>query len=241
MRIDWQRLRRAVGIFWAPVAVWNDVVRPIAVVLGIAGALGWFVLPGALGTAGVAFYLFGLGVFAVYRMLGSMRLRWEDPVSVPNAIVDTTPGTLWRVNLENVSPRSVARETSVRIDNLDPPIVMTFPIALHEQHDNGRPYRRSFDVRHGEPRVFDLIGMDQSSPPIFYIYRSDGSDEQADYEWMLSEADNRAIEAAMWSPNGWMFDVVAVPDPPDEPATVTLCLRYVDNVAELIRADAREN
>lgn len=117
------------------------------------------------------------------------------------------PVQLWRVELADTEPETIARRVRVRLES-DPPLPV-FPVSVHEKHDNNPPYRQERDVRYGEPIEFDIIakGIDNDS---LYIVRSDMGEG---YLHQLSDSEREAIGDRLWG-NGWTLILRAVADPP---------------------------
>lgn len=114
---------------------------------------------------------------------------------------------LWRVELANTEPETIARRARVRLES-DPGLPV-LPVSVHEKHDNTPPYKEDRDVRYGEPIQFDIIakGIDNDN---LYIVRSDMGDG---YVYQLSESEREAIRDKLWG-DGWTLILRAVADPP---------------------------
>lgn len=114
---------------------------------------------------------------------------------------------LWRVELANTEPETVAKGAKVRLES--DPTLPVFPVSVHEKHDNNAPYRQERDVRYGEPIEFDLIAKGTDNDSV-YMLRSDMGEG---YVHQLSQLEREAIRARLWE-NGWTLILRVVADPP---------------------------
>ncbi len=149
------------------------------------------------------------------KLIGERQEKMQMPFQVQ----------LWRVELANTEPDTLAHEVKVRLES-DPPLAI-FPVSVHEKHDNNPPYRQERDVRHGEPIEFDIIAKGIDNDRV-YIVRSDMGQG---YVHQLSDSEQDAIRDKLFG-NGWTLILRAVADPPAQ-GHVMSYRAVVDGVGKL--------
>ncbi len=165
-------------------------------------------------------------------------LQFGEPKLYRNESIRATAGggiatqigvQLWRVPLGNLEPDTKAENVVVKLVQTIPDIGLP-AVDLHEAHDNGAPYRRTRDIRHGEPIMFDVVASYVGPQSEYiYLYRSDLGDS---YAYRLSEYENNVVRGALWNPGGGSSSegltlvLQAFPDPPAKGHQVSYSLLY---------------
>jgi hypothetical protein len=165
------------------------------------------------------------------------ELRVSDVDWVFNQEAAAERAVLYRVEIANETPGTVARNVLVKLDS--DLLRDVLPVDIHAMHDNTPPYRRTHEIRYGSPVRFDLIGervddvseegREDPARTQLYFYRADMPNGVIH---RLSSQEMAKVLASLTRHGHWDFTVRVIGEPPLEPIAESFRVTQSDKRGE---------